>query len=189
MLLRSLVAYSFTLAALAACSDGEAGRSEPTEGNASSQVAVLGLELEAESAGDTALPVAEALWQKITVEDDYTTWPLVEGTTERQDSAAPHGDLATVRHNRPAADGGDVYIIVKENLVEGEEDPVALTVMMKVDGFDSANADWFYVKYLLDGTVDETPGGMPLAGAMEPEPGAACRGCHRGADGDDFRWL
>lgn len=152
-------------------------------------LSLLGQPLEVASVGEPARAAAEALWQEITLDNDYTTWPLVPGTTESQASAAPHGDFATLRYSgtNPAAPE-DGFIVVKENLVGDATTLDALTVMAKVTGFDADNADWFYAKFQLDGTLDATPAGLPLAGAVEPAPGMACRGCHRGAPGGDFLW-
>lgn len=151
---------------------------------------LLGQPLEVESVGEPARAAADALWQEISVSNDYRTWPLVPGTTERQASAAPHGDFATIRYrgaNPASPENG--YIVVKENLMGEEATLTGLTVMAKVTGFDSNNADWFYAKYQLDGTLDATPAGLPLAGAVEPAPDMACRGCHRSAGGADFLYF
>jgi hypothetical protein len=79
-------------------------------------------------------------------------------------------------------------IVVKDNF-SPEGELAAITVMVRADGFDSENADWFYAKYLPDGSLDQTEDGMPLAGALEPAPGMACRGCHRGAPGNDYLYI
>jgi hypothetical protein len=56
-------------------------------------------------------------------------------------------------------------------------------------GFDSDNQDWFWVKYLPDGTLDKNPKGMALAGKIAKGSDAGCIACHVGADGDDYLFV
>ena len=63
-------------------------------------------------------------------------------------------------------------IVIKENYTPDRE-LVATTVMYKVPGYNEAHADWFFVKYRPDGTVDQAPNGMALEGRV---PG--CQNCH-----------
>ncbi len=173
-------ALCICVAGLTACSgdDSEAD---------SEELVVSGFSLMPESAGEDAVPVADQLWQEL--KDVYPSWELYPGTTEKQEGASPHGMNVTIRYSGgdPAAPS-DGLIVLKENFGEGGE-LGAVTVMRRVADFDPDNEDWFYAKYLPDGSLDQTPDGMPLAGAVEPEPGAACRGCHRSAPGDDFLHL
>ncbi len=63
----------------------------------------------------------------------------------------------------------------------------ALTVMFKrEDGYDAENQNWFYVKYLPDGTLDKNPKGMALAGTVGKGADAGCIACHQNAGGDDY---
>jgi cytochrome c553 len=60
-------------------------------------------------------------------------------------------------------------LIVKENYMGTPDEPgdvAALTVMYKVEGFDPANNDWFWLKTAPDGVVD-------VEGAV-----GMCSGCH-----------
>lgn len=181
----ALVGITFAISSwLAGCSGDPDSDSEVLD------IQAFGLSIQPQAAGQSAVPVATELWKQISGNNDYRDWPLLAGTTERQDSDAPHGDFATIRYSGQDANApGPGDTLVKELLVEDETEPQALTVMLKLSGFDPDNANWFYAKYLPDGSLDTTPTGVPLAGAMEPAPGAACRGCHRSAPGDDFQWL
>ncbi len=126
---------------------------------------------------------AESLWTQITEDGDYAQWPLADGTDARQPGGSPHGAFVSIF----VEDGGD--LLVKENYAEDGETLAAITVMAKRPGYDAENADWFYAKYFPDGSLDTTTGdemGVPLAGAVEPQPGAGCRGCHRAAADGDF---
>jgi hypothetical protein len=83
-------------------------------------------------------------------------------------------------------------------MVEGEELTVervmnaewteyldAVTVMFKREqGYDDQADDWFWAKYFADGSLDQTPGGMAMAGRV---PG--CIECHENAPGGDFVFL
>lgn len=182
--------FAFPVLIVTAMSSLSCSSDDPNSPDVSDEIQALGLSLSPQASGEQAVPVAERLWEQISGTADYKNWPLLQGSSVQQDSDAPHGDFATIRFSGPNAESpvsGD--ILVKELWVEEENQPQALTVMLKLDGFDPDNSNWFYAKYQLDGTLATTPTGMPLAGAMEPAPGAACRGCHRDAPGNDFQWL
>ena len=64
---------------------------------------------------------------------------------------------------------------------------VAVTVMFKRPGYDPDNKDWFWAKYLPDGSLDKNPKGMPLAGRVaKADPPAGCIACHSAAPGGDM---
>lgn len=78
----------------------------------------------------------------------------------------------------------DNAVIVKENyMVSGSDTTLAaLTVMLKVSGYDSEHGDWFWVSYQPDGTV-KTMGKVDM-----------CYGCHAGANNHygfdrDYVWT
>ena len=63
----------------------------------------------------------------------------------------------------------------------------AITVMYKREsGYDSDNKDWFWVKYLADGSLDKNPAGMQLAGRVAKGKPAGCIACHTAAPGGDM---
>ena len=62
----------------------------------------------------------------------------------------------------------------------------AVTVMFKRDGYDSDNADWFWVKYAPNGTVLTNPKGEKLAGRVAKGRDMGCIACHSGAPGGDY---
>ncbi len=101
---------------------------------------------------------------------------------------SPHGAFLKMYVNRTAAcDPANMpfgSIIVKENYGEDEETLMAITVMQRSEGYDAEHMDWYYVKYMPDGTVAETPpemGSMPVAGRFP-----MCLECHSGAAGEDY---
>ena len=69
-------------------------------------------------------------------------------------------------------------IIVKENyFVNGADTTMDfLTIMLKKNGYDSENNDWFWAKINADGSI-----------AAAGKPGG-CIGCHGGASSTDYVW-
>jgi hypothetical protein len=60
----------------------------------------------------------------------------------------------------------------------------AVTVMVKKEGFDAKNNDWYWAKYKADGTLHTTPKGDKIVGKF---PG--CIGCHQSASGGDLVFV
>lgn len=60
----------------------------------------------------------------------------------------------------------------------------AVTVMIKKDGYDPKNNDWFWVKYKADGSLHMAPNKMKIAGK-----GAGCIACHASASGNDMVFV
>ncbi|KPP84625.1 MAG: hypothetical protein HLUCCO07_05865 [Rhodobacteraceae bacterium HLUCCO07] len=59
----------------------------------------------------------------------------------------------------------------------------AHTVMFRREaGYDPDNADWFWVKYLPDGSLDKNPSGTPLAGRVGKGMDEGCIACHAGVE-------
>jgi hypothetical protein len=103
--------------------------------------------------------------------------------------AMPHGAFQQFRQKGEdfTEDG---YIIVKANYGEENEDALgAYTVMKKMIGFDDEIKDWFFVKYLPDGSLDTNPAGVPLAGRVGKGGEMGCVPCHSGAPGGDYLFL
>lgn len=62
----------------------------------------------------------------------------------------------------------------------------AVTVMFKRRGFDPDNQNWFWAKYLPDGSLDKNPKGMMLAGKVAKGADKGCIACHQAAPGGDY---
>ena len=113
------------------------------------------------------------------------------------EGVAPHGMMLETFYTTASVDDHSGDLVVKRNYgpegVSVDEvlgDPgkhlAAVTVMFRREaGFDPENADWFWVKYLPDGTLDKNPKGMRLAGRVAKGMDAGCIACHSGA-GDDM---
>ena len=66
----------------------------------------------------------------------------------------------------------------------------AVTVMFQREsGYDDDNKNWYWAKYLADGSLDKNPKGMELAGRVAKGADAGCIACHSGADGEDYEFL
>ncbi|WP_235917108.1 cytochrome P460 family protein [Maritimibacter harenae] len=114
------------------------------------------------------------------------------------EGVAPHGMMLETLYTTGTVDGHTGDLVIKRNYgPEGVSidavlnDPgthlSAVTVMFRREtGFDSDNQDWFWVKYLPDGSLDKNPEGMPLAGRVAKGMDAGCIACHSGAPGDDM---
>ena len=106
----------------------------------------------------------------------------------------PHGVMLETFYTTATIDGHSGDLIVKRNYgpegVTAEEvlaDPgthlAAVTVMFRrEEGFDADNQDWFWVKYLADGTLDKNPGGVQLAGRVAKGADQGCIACHSGVE-------
>jgi hypothetical protein len=53
-------------------------------------------------------------------------------------------------------------------------------------GYDEDNQNWFWAKFLPDGTLDKNPKGMMLAGQVAKGADVGCIACHSNAGGDDY---
>lgn len=112
----------------------------------------------------------------------------------------PHGAILDTFEAKIALKGKLHHIIVKRNYGgEGvsinsvSNDPAkylkAVTVMLKRPGYDPETKDWFWAKYLPDGSLDKNPAGMMLAGKIAKGKPAGCIACHTAAPGGDMMFL
>ena len=59
----------------------------------------------------------------------------------------------------------------------------AITVMFRREaGYDDDNQDWFWAKFLPDGSLDKNAMGGALAGRVAKGADAGCIACHSGVD-------
>lgn len=110
----------------------------------------------------------------------------------------PHGKMLETFYTEATLGGHTGELVIKRNYgpegVEAEQviaEPGkhlgAVTVMFRREaGYDEDNQNWFWVKYLPDGSLDKNPKGMQLAGRVAKGADAGCIACHTGADGDDY---
>jgi hypothetical protein len=110
------------------------------------------------------------------------------------DGGAPHGMMLETFYSTATINGHTGDLVIKRNYgPEGVDadaimmDPAkhlgAVTVMFRREaGYDDDNQNWFWVKYLPDGTLDKNPKGMMLAGRVAKGAEAGCIACHSGVD-------
>lgn len=109
------------------------------------------------------------------------------------EGVAPHGMMLETFYTTATVEDHEGALIVKRNYgpegVTADEvlgEPAthlsAVTVMFqREEGYDVENRDWFWVKYLPDGSLDRNPAGMRLAGRVGKGADAGCIACHSGA--------
>ncbi len=114
----------------------------------------------------------------------------------------PHGQLLETVTLDADISGHSGTLIIKKNFAapEGETitadqvsaDPdtylTAVTIMFQREaGYDDGHGNWFWAKYLPDGSLDKNGADMQLAGRVgNVEAGAGCIGCHVNAPGEDY---
>jgi len=110
----------------------------------------------------------------------------------------PHGMMLETYYTKATIGGHTGDLIVKRNygpkgvtrdqvLSEPSKHLGAITVMFRREaGFDPEDKNWFWVKFLPDGSLDKNPKGMSLAGKIAKGKDAGCIACHTLADGGDF---
>jgi hypothetical protein len=115
------------------------------------------------------------------------------------DGNKPHGAWLENLETDIEVDGRVGHIIVKNNYgPSADVDPEtimtnrlkqlgAVTVMFRHEaGYDAQNKNWFWAKYLPDGSLDKNPNGMQLAGRVAKGAPKGCIACHTGAPGGDM---
>ena len=127
---------------------------------------------------------AEAVMEYLEEVDYRENWELWPDLGEMYSAKEPHGMLLTTYLNPAALDGllskegsmPDGAIIVKENYTaKGELQ--ANMVMYKKSGYNPEHNDWFWLKVLAEGTVEEE-------GRVE-----GCQVCHGQVKVNDYIWT
>ena len=140
---------------------------------------------------------AEALWKAMTKANLAGKNSIM---SRPYTGAHPHGAILDTIEGTIKLKGDTHHIIVKRNYggpgVSKDSvanDPAkylkAITVMLKRPGYDPETKDWFWVKYLPDGSLDKNPKGMKLAGKIAKGKPAGCIACHTAAPGGDMMFL
>lgn len=130
----------------------------------------------------------EKLWSFL-IQGKYRNWAPVPGQSDKMyEGQSPHGAYLKMYLSRSAAGNPrnlpDKSILIKENYGPDQKKLMAITVMFRSKGYNPSAGDWYWVKYLPDGRVDQkaTPNGrLRLAGKVN-----GCIDCHRDAAGGDF---
>jgi len=147
--------------------------------------------------GEDDVAFAEDLWD-VLLASDYTAWPM---RSEISIGGSPHGAYVRLYYNtvHVGSDDDHYHVIVKDNF-GGPENPTldevtadpeaylgAITVMVQREpGYDSDNDDWYWVKYLADGSLDVNANGVALAGRVAKGAETGCIACHTSAGRGDY---
>lgn len=140
---------------------------------------------------------ANKVWKAI---EGYETWPMI---SDFYPGRSPHGKVLRLTYNVVNIDGEPYHIIIKDNYggegvnvekvanADSPEDYLgAVTIMLqREEGYDPENNNWFWAKYLPDGTLDKNPKGMSLAGRVAKGMNAGCIACHSTAKDDDMLFV
>jgi hypothetical protein len=114
------------------------------------------------------------------------------------EGSPPHGAMLETFYSQATIGDHTGAMIVKRNYGPADvdadtilADPAkhlgAITVMFKREaGFDADNQDWFWAKFLPDGSLDKNSKGMMLAGKVAKGAEKGCIACHSNAGGDDY---
>lgn len=145
--------------------------------------------------GDEDTAYAELLWDVMEAERLVGANSLKSFPYE---GVEPHGMLLETFYSQVRVGEHTGTLVVKRNYgpagVEIDQvigDPsthlAAVTVMFRREaGYDDENQNWYWVKYLPDGSLDKNPAGVSLAGRVGKDADAGCIACHFGAGGDDY---
>ena len=128
-------------------------------------------------------------WSKMVGKGRVVSTPYV--------GAHPHGAILDTIDGKITVLGTTGPVIVKNNYggpgvskKSVADNPAkflkAVTVMFKRRGYDTDNADWFWVKYTPDGALMKNPKGMKLAGRVAKGAPKGCIACHKAAPGGDM---
>ncbi|WP_159587660.1 cytochrome P460 family protein [Chelativorans xinjiangense] len=110
----------------------------------------------------------------------------------------PHGFVLEIFDSELSVNGHTGRVIVKNNYgpqgvdaMDVANDPAAhlaaVTVMFRREaGYDTDNKNWFWAKYLPNGSLDQNPAGMQLAGRVAKGADQGCIACHSAAPGEDY---
>lgn len=129
-----------------------------------------------------------AVWAFLGEAGYQSSWALWPDKSELYTGQEPHGMLLTTYLNPAAMEALEAgaaampagAIIVKENYMP-DSTLAAVTVMVKVPGYNPDHSDWFFTKHLPDGTLDQGPDGMPMEGRL-----TGCQNCHAARAANDY---
>ena len=164
-----------------------AGCAQPDDGEEAvvEEAAVEEAVVEEAVAQEMPEATAGAVWAFLEATDFRNSWELWPGKGEKYEGSEPHGALLTTYVNAPALQAvtdlaGEMpvgSIVVKDNFMP-DGMLGASTVMYKVEGYNPEAGDWWWVKFMPDGSVDMD--GM-AQGRVE-----GCIGCHAGGADNDY---
>jgi len=129
----------------------------------------------------------QAFWKFINKQDaPYKKWGALPGKKGLRDSKEPHGDSIQTFANKIATDSPATLpygsILVTENY-DKDKKLTDITVMYRSKGSDPQHGDWYWLKYLPNGSIARTAEKEKKAIAGKV---ASCIDCHSKAAGRDL---
>ncbi|MBD3289684.1 hypothetical protein GF337_12835 [candidate division KSB1 bacterium] len=157
-----------------------------------SMILVSGDEKQMPFGGEKDVQFAEAAWQAM---EGYENWPMKSGFLE---GSSPHGKVVRLYYNMISVDGKPYHVVIKDNfggegitIEKAAESPddyfgAATVMIQREEGYDPDNQNWFWAKYMADGSLDENARGMKMAGKVAKGMNVGCIACHADAKDNDF---
>ena len=142
---------------------------------------------------DADAAYAALLWDVMTAEKLAGPGMIRSAPYEGTD---PHGMMLETLYTIATIDGHTGDLVVKRNfgpegvskdevLADPDKHLGAYTVMFRREaGYDPEDKDWFWAKFLPDGSMDKMPNGMPMAGQIAKGMDEGCIACHKGGGED-----
>lgn len=154
---------------------------------------VLAQDMKAPFGSDADAEYAQLLWEVMTAARLAGPGMIRATPYEGTD---PHGMMLETFYTTATIKGHTGDLIVKRNfgpqgvsadevLADPDKHLGAYTVMFRREaGYDPEDKDWFWIKFLPDGSLDKTPDGMPMAGQIAKGMDQGCIACHQGGGED-----
>lgn len=114
----------------------------------------------------------------------YNTWKVLAREKTEDDIENPHGTVSQTFANKVAADDPKNLpigsILVREDYND-QRKRLSISVMYRVKAYDKDHGNWYWIKYLENGTVTRGKDNKVVAGKV-----SSCSNCHGKAQGKDF---
>lgn len=131
----------------------------------------------------------QSFWKHLTKpESSYKKWGSLTEKKGLRASQDPHGEFVQTFANKIAIEGHTSLpngaVLVAENY-DKDKKLRDISVMYRSKGADPQHNDWYWLKYLPDGSIartSEKEGKKPMAGKVA----TSCIECHSKAAGKDF---
>lgn len=130
----------------------------------------------------------DSFWRFLVKKDAaYNTWTVLKRDKADDGINNPHSDISKTYANKVAADNPaslpDGSVLVREDY-DAEKKRLSISVMYRVKDYNKDHGNWYWIKYLDNGTVVRTSkdeGNKPISGKV-----ASCIECHAKAAGKDY---
>lgn len=126
-----------------------------------------------------------SFWSFIVKKDAaYNTWNVIKLETSAEGVENPHSTTSQTYANKVAADDSKELpmgsILIREDY-DANRKRQSISVMYRIKDYDKDHGNWYWIKYLENGTVARGSDNKPIAGKV-----ASCIECHGKASGKDF---